>query len=83
MIFTKRDYTLVFEWDPPSGSDTELIYTVVISPRSISHPIINAILTSPFFVILEYNMVYNTSITSVNCAGKSISVMMNNIEYGV
>ncbi len=74
----------MFEWDAPSESDGLIDnYTVVISPRSISRPITNAILTSPFFVTLDYNVVYNTSITAVNCAGKSTSVMMNNIDYGV
>ncbi len=58
-------------------------YTISINPRSISHPISNVVLFSPWLTILRYNMIYNATIISTNCNGKSKEVTLTNIEYGM
>ncbi len=83
--YTVADNTVTFEWDPPPGNGPETIvdnYTITITPVSVSHPMTNVGLSSPWNVTLNYNVVYTATIVAVNCAGESESLELNNIEYG-
>ncbi len=81
------DTTVTFEWDLPSGSGPEAIvdnYTILINPRTISHPVsITGLLSSPLNVTLDYNVVYTASIIALNCVGESDSLLFTNIKYGI
>ena len=83
--YTVMDSTVTFEWDPPPGSGPESIvdnYTIIITPTPVSHSMNNVVLYSPWNVTLNYNVEYTATITAVNCAGKSNSYILFNIEYG-
>ncbi len=77
--------TVMFEWNPPSGSGTMAIvdnYTISVTPQPLSHPINNVVSITSFNVTLNYNIIYMVSITAVNCAGESNSFDFTDIEYG-
>jgi hypothetical protein len=81
--FTISNNTITLEWNPPQGSGAETIvdyYRVSVTPVPLSHPMINMILLPPWNVTIEYNVAYTVSVTAVNCAGDSNTVL--DIEYG-
>ncbi len=83
--FTPIDTTVMFEWDPPNGSGPEAVvenYIISILPMPDSHPISNVVNTTSWNVTLDYNVVYNATITAQNCAGKSEINVLTNIQYG-
>ncbi len=82
---TNGDNTIVLEWDPPTGSGPDTIidnYTVHIFPQPISHSISNTVFSSPLLVSINYGVKYTATITAENCAGRSTSSTLNDIEYG-
>ena len=82
--YTTMDNTVMFEWDPPPGSGPEAIvdnYTITITPAPVSHPISNVVITSPWNVTINYNVIYTATISAVNCAGDSPSLTLSAIEY--
>ncbi len=82
--FTVMDNTVMLEWDSPGGSGPEAIvdnYTITVNPMSVSHPISNVVLSSPWNVTLSYNVIYTATITAVNCAGESNNLTLVDIEY--
>ena len=76
--------TVTLEWDLPQGSGAEAIvdfYNISITPRPLSHPKWNAVYSAPWNVTLSYNVEYTVTITAVNCAGESNTVVLPNVEY--
>ncbi len=74
-----------FQWNPPDGNGPEAIadnYAISILPMPLSHPISNVVYTTNFNVTLDYNVIYNATVTASNCAGESKPVYLTNIEYG-
>ena len=81
----RSNVTVTFVWDPPQGMGPEVIvdyYLVSISPRPLSHPIVNRVYSSPWNVTVDYNTVYTANITAVNCVGQSANVSsLQHIRY--
>ena len=80
------DITLTFVWDLPQGSGPGAIvdyYEISILPNtSNSNPVCNTSSTA-CNVTLEFNVVYNATITAVNCVGRSNSSFKTfHIEIG-
>ena len=76
--------TITFEWDPPQGSGPETIvdsYPILLKPKSLSHPSLNVLYSSPYIVTVRYNVEHTAVITAVNCAGESSPFTLLNIEY--
>ncbi len=76
--------TIILDWDPPPGSGPEAIvnnYTVTITPAPVSHPASNVVITPPWNVTLNYNVMYTATITASNCAGNSAVLTLSTIEY--
>ena len=76
---------VLLDWDPPTGSATEAVvdnYTISILPMPVSHPISNVVYSTSWNVTLDYNVIYNATITSQNCAGESEPVVLSIIQYG-
>ncbi len=48
----------------------------------VSHPISNVANSTSWNVTLDYNVIYNATITAMNCAGKSIPYVLTDIQYG-
>ena len=85
---TNVDYetfiTVTFEWDPPNGFGTQTIvesYNFFITPKPVI-PISNKISSSPYNLLLAFNIQYTASISAVNCAGASEAATISNIFYG-
>ncbi len=75
----------MFEWDPPNGSGPEAVvenYIISILPMPASHPISNVVDFTSWNVTLDYNVIYNATITALNCVGESIPNVLTNIQYG-
>ncbi len=84
---SKQNYAVmnievVLDWDPPSGPDVVDNYTIYVLPMPVSHPISNVVNSTSWNVTLDYNVIYNVTITSRNCAGESEPVVLANIHYG-
>ena len=76
--------TITFEWDPPQGRGPEAIvdyYSILVTPRPLSHPPSNIVYFTPWNVTLDYNIVHTATITAVNCAGESNPFILTNIEF--
>ena len=76
--------TITFEWDPPPGSGPEAIvdyYSIIVTPRPLSHPILNIVFSTLWNVTLNYNIEHTAIITAVNCAGESSPFTLLNIEF--
>ena len=72
------DVTVHYEWDPPMGSGPEAIidyYNIMITPEPVLNYTSNVIDSTSSNVTLDYNVQYTISVTSVNCAGKSLSTV--------
>ncbi len=83
--FTPIGTVVMFEWDSPDGSGPEAVvenFIISILPMPVSHPILNMINITSWNVTLNYNVIYNATITAQNCAGKSEPVVLTNIQYG-
>ncbi len=74
--------TVNFKWNPPDGNAIVDNYTISILPMPLSHPISNVLYSTFFNVTLDYNVIYNATVTAINCAGESKRVYLSNIEYG-
>ena len=84
-FYDMMNFTVNFKWNPPDGRGPEAIvdnYTISILPMPLSHPISNVVYSTNFNVTLDYNVIYNATVTASNCAGKSKRVYLTNIEYG-
>ena len=57
-------------------------YNISITPRPLSHPIFNTVYSTSWNVTLRYNVEYIATITAVNYAGESNTVVLPNIKYG-
>ena len=71
--------TLVtFKWDEPCGQHPIIVnyYEIRINPAPVSHSIVNRISSAPWNVTLNYDVVYNVSITTVSCDGRSAPVTL-------
>ncbi len=76
--------SVLLEWDPPPGSGPEAIvdnYTISITPKPLSHPSLNVVLSTPLTVTLDYNIIYTAIIIATNCAGESSPFELTNIVY--
>ena len=76
--------TITFEWDPPQGSGPEAIvdrYSILLTPRPLSHQSLNVLYSSPLTVTVRYNVEHTAVITAVNCAGESSPSTLLNIEF--
>ena len=76
--------TVTFEWDPPQGYGPEVIvdgYEIIIVPSPLSHPTSNTVTSTIWNVTLDFNIQYNATITSINCAGMGMSFMLQSIEF--
>ncbi len=80
--FTMMDIEVVFVWDPQTGVAVVDNYTISVLPTSISHPISNLVYSTSWNVTLDYNVIYNATITAQNCAGESEPFVLTNIQYG-
>ena len=56
-------------------------YLIVVTPRPLSHTILNIVYSTPWNVTLNFNIEYTASITAVNCAGESSPFVLTNIEF--
>ncbi len=75
----------MFDWNPPIGSGPEAVvenYIISIRPMPVSYPISNVVNSTSWNVTLDYNVIYNATITAQNCAGESEPVIITNIQYG-
>ena len=57
-------------------------YILSITPKTVSHPISNEVYSTIWSVTLDYNTVYTATVTAVNCAGESNTVILPDIQYG-
>ena len=76
--------TVAFEWDPPQGSGPERVvnnYTISITPRPVSHPIVSVVTSRFLNVTLNYNVEYTATVIAENCAGISSETVIRDIEY--
>ena len=76
-------------WDEPQGRGPELVvdvYRIYILPFSLSYPNNSVAATNSSDLLLditvEYNKIYETNLTAVNCAGESDITTMPFFEYG-
>ncbi len=84
-IYDVTYVAVIFKWNPPDGRGPEAIvdnYTISILPMPLSHPISNVVYSNNFDVTLDYNVIYNATVTAFNCAGESKPVYLTDIEYG-
>ena len=56
-------------------------YLIIITPRPLSHTILNTVLSTPWKVTLNYNIEHTATITAVNCAGESTPFVLTNIQF--
>ena len=56
-------------------------YLIVVTPRPLSHTILNIVLSTPWKVTLNYNIEHTATITAVNCAGESTPFVLTNIQF--
>jgi hypothetical protein len=73
-------------WEPPVGTGPEAIvdyYSVHILPQPLSHSQVNNVTLLSLRVTLEYSRNYTVAIYSVNCAGSSISTVLNDVNFGM
>ena len=88
-FFTVSNLTVIFEWDEPQGRGPEGIvdtYIITLSPSPLSPSDVISLPNFPLSlnVTLNYNTVYEATITAENCAGRSETFMYPNvIEYGI
>ena len=83
IIYQIDNIIIIFKWDPQARQDVVENYSITITPVPKSLP--NGFPTvrqSPWIVALDYNIIYNVSIAAVNCAGRSETVSIENIEHG-
>lgn len=85
--FTPMNNTVMFEWNSSQGRGSQLVveyYRITISPPPLSPPnsIINVNNSFLLNVTLNYNTVYNATITAINCAGESQTATLSGIEFG-
>ncbi len=80
--------SLTFEWNTPTGSDTEIIivdnYTISIrNIRISSYDVVDEMASTPWNVTdLSYNVEYEAILTASNCAGESSPIILTRIYYG-
>lgn len=83
------DTNVFFEWEPPTGSGPEyVIESYDISVMSeFGYDYINDTVSSPTWnTTLEYNEKYSVAVVSINCAGESEPIELEDIlfsEYAV
>ena len=56
-------------------------YSIVVTPRPLSHPVSNIVYSTHWNVTLEYNINHTAAITAVNCAGESSPFILTKIEF--
>ena len=87
-FYTVPNLTVMFEWDGPQGSGPKAVvdnYTIVISPMTLFPSDVIVLPNFPLSVnvTLNYNIIYNATITAENCAGESETLVFPRvIEYG-
>ena len=74
-----RDATITLNWSPPQGGAIVEYYNITVTP---SRPVSSMLYAPPVNVTLDYNVEYNISIASVNCAGESELSVLTGIEFG-
>ncbi len=57
-------------------------YLISITPAPLSQPGNNSVLSSPWNVTLNFNLMYRATIRAVNCAGESGAVTISSINFG-
>ena len=86
MYYAILNYTISLQWNPPEGSGPAAVvdkYILSLTPKSVSHPIFNEIYSTIWSVTLNYNTVYTATITAVNCAGESKTLVLPDIQYSM
>ena len=86
MYYAILNYTISLQWNPPEGSGPAAMvdrYILSVIPKPVSHPISNEVYSTIWSVTLNYNTVYIATITAVNCAGESNTVVLPGIQYGM
>ena len=81
---TVSNVTVTFKWSPPQGYGPEVIvdgYKIIITPAPLSHPTSNIITALIWNVTLEFNVIYNATIISINCAGFGSPYSLHNIIF--
>ena len=85
MYYAILNYTISLQWKPPEGSSSAAVidkYILSVIPKPVSHPISNEVYSTIWSVTLDYNTVYTATVTAVNCAGESNTVILPDIQYG-
>ena len=80
---TPLNITLILEWNPPQGSGPDVIidhYEITIVPTPLSHPTSNTVTALIWNVTVEYSLLYDITVTPVNCHGSGRSYSLNNIQ---
>ena len=80
------NYTISLKWNQPEGSGSAAVvdrYILSVIPKPVSHPISNEVNSTIWNVTLNYNTVYTATITAVNCAGESNTVVLPGIQYSM
>ena len=80
------NYTISLQWNLPEGSGPATVvdrYILSLTPNSVSHPISNEVYSTIWNVTLNYNTLYTATITAVNCAGESNTVVLPGIQYSM
>ena len=82
IVYEADNIITTFEWDPPASQDVVDSYSITITPvpKSLRNSSIS-VRQSPWIVDLDYNIIYNVGITAVNCAGRSETVLIHDIEH--
>ena len=79
---TETNQTLTLEWDLPQDMVRVDYYIVTVTPQPLSHPISNEVMSPPWNVTVEFNIIYISTITAVNCAGPSGTFTLTGVEQG-
>ena len=82
---SNMETTALLGWSAPQGSGPEFVvhnYSVSISPPPQSQSAVIITSSPQLNVTLLQNQEYTVNITSINCAGESMSVLRSEIEFG-
>ena len=89
MIVTTTEHqaslTAFFGWNPPRGTGPEYFieyYEITITSEFSSHRNSTDVNSTMWDITLNYNEIYAFSIISMNCAGQSGPVPLDNIRFG-
>lgn len=78
------DITIFFEWEPPVGRGPEYLieyYELSVTSTNDSAIAFSVVSYTFWNVTLNYNLDYEASVVSVNCAGRSEPVELTTVYF--